>query len=51
MKINLKIGDPVMAIMGPEATVGWGPCQFPEIRKFSDGKLILKYHLGTDRRR
>ena len=48
MKLNLKIDEPVIAIMGPEAKVGWGPCQFPEIRKIPDGRLVIRYHLGQD---
>ena len=48
MSIKLKIDDPVIAIMGPESSIGWGPFQFPELRKSPDGRLILKYHLGQD---
>lgn len=48
MKLNLKIDEPVIAIMGPEANIGWGPCQFPEIRKIPDGRLVIRYHLGQD---
>lgn len=48
MSVNLKIADPVVAIMGPESKVGWGPCQFPAIRKLPDGRLIIFYHVGQD---
>ena len=48
MKVNLKIDDPIIAIMGPESNVGWGPFQFPEVKKFPDGKLVMRYHLGQD---
>lgn len=48
MSVNLRIDDPIIAIMGPESKVGWGPCQFPEIREMPDGRLIIKYHLGQD---
>lgn len=48
MSVKLKIDDPIIAIMGPESTVGWGPFQFPEIRKIPDGKLVMRYHLCQD---
>ena len=48
MPVTLTIDDPVIAIMGPESSVGWGPCQFPAIKKMPDGRLILQYHLGQD---
>ena len=48
MSVNLRIDDPVIAIMGPEASVGWGPCQFPEIRRLPDGRTVIRYHLGKD---
>jgi len=48
MSVNLKISEPVIAIMGPESKVGWGPCQFPEIKKMPDGRLVIKYNVGQD---
>lgn len=48
MSVTLKIDDPVIAIMGPESTVGWGPCQFPALHKMPDGRLVIKYHIGQD---
>ena len=48
MSVKLKIDDPIIAIMGPESKVGWGPFQFPEIRKIPDDKLVMRYHLNQD---
>lgn len=48
MTVHLKVDEPVLAIMGAEASVGWGPFQFPELRKLPDGKLVMRYHLGPD---
>ena len=48
MSVNLKIDNPVIAIMGPESAVGWGPCQFPALKKMPDGRLVLQYHVGQD---
>ena len=48
MSVNLKIDNPVIAIMGPESVVGWGPCQFPALKKMPDGRLVLQYHIGQD---
>ena len=48
MNVTLKIDDPIIAIMGPERSVGWGPCQFPAIRKLPDGRLVIFYHVGQD---
>lgn len=48
MSVILKIDGPVIAKMGPESSVGWGPCQFPALKKMPDGRLVLQYHVGQD---
>lgn len=57
--MKLNISDPILISMGPESRkAGWGPYQFPEMKKLPDGRLLVAFNdrpdsevaFGTERR-
>ena len=33
MSVKLTFGEPVLVAMGPDNSVGWGPYQFPNMKR------------------
>jgi len=49
MSVKLRFGDPVVVDQGPTLEeVGWGPYQFPAIRRLDDGRIVVRYDIVND---
>lgn len=47
--MKLRISDPVMISMGPDSrTAGWGPYQFPDLYRLSDGRILCAFNNFID---
>lgn len=49
MCAKITVSDPVVVAQGPTVEeAGWGPFQFPFIRRTGDGSFLVNIHLGPD---
>lgn len=48
MSVKLTFGEPVLVAMGPDNSVGWGPYQFPNMKRQPDGKITIHFHDTED---
>ena len=48
MSVKLTFGEPMLVAMGPDNSVGWGPYQFPNMKRQPDGKITIHFHDTED---
>ena len=47
--MKLRFSEPVMISMGPDSrTAGWGPYQFPDLYRLSDGRILCAFNNFID---